>query len=333
MSKNSLQFITFNDVHISAINPQSRTGDYCEDIFDKLDQIRKVGTKLDVDFFLFAGDLFNLKAPMRNPHRLNSRLIQLFKSFPGPVYAIEGNHDLRFDSYDTFNEQPLDVIYSSGALIQLREHYIDKNGIRIYLKGYPFSESIEGMEPIDKDDFDISICLLHVYSSLKGGNLFRNKIYSYEEISQLGYDMYVLGHYHIDQGITTHAFNTKERTFINIGAISRGSLDEDNIDRSPKFGLIKVIKSDEGLKIDSKAVRLKVRPYDQVFDVVKKEEDKKRQVETEEFVGHLKNEISENINDENKVEKEIDAMKIDKEIIDKVRYFLQEADLVLKGIT
>jgi len=73
-----LKFITFNDVHVSAINPASRVGNYERDIFSKIEQIKKIGDAVGASFFVFAGDLFHLKAPMRNPHALNSKLIELF---------------------------------------------------------------------------------------------------------------------------------------------------------------------------------------------------------------------------------------------------------------
>jgi hypothetical protein len=52
-----VKFISFTDVHISDVNPRSRTGDYRQDIFDKLTQIRDAGKKLGVDF-LYAEETF-----------------------------------------------------------------------------------------------------------------------------------------------------------------------------------------------------------------------------------------------------------------------------------
>jgi hypothetical protein len=54
------------------------------------------------------------------------------------VYAIEGNHDLKNDSYETFSEQPLSVIHASGALKQIREECIDDGKVKIRLRGFPF---------------------------------------------------------------------------------------------------------------------------------------------------------------------------------------------------
>ena len=173
----TLKFLTFTDVHVSKTNPNSRKGDYCQDILDKLITIGELGRKHKVDFFLFGGDLFNLKAPTRNPHELNSQLITLFKSYPAPIYATEGNHDLRGDSYETFAEQPLNVIYSSGAMIQARNVVKTAKGIKYRVRSFPFSEKPDLTSIAKaKDNVDLNICLLHLYSTPDGGARFKTKL-------------------------------------------------------------------------------------------------------------------------------------------------------------
>ena len=321
-------FITFTDVHISATNPRSRQGDYKQDIIDKLDQIKAVGEKLKVAFFVFAGDLFNLKAPMRNPHSLNSTLIDLFKSFPAPVYATEGNHDLRYDSYETFEEQPLKVIYSSGALRQTRDIRIEPDGIDVHLRGFPFEENpnFKKMPKADKHNCDISICLLHLYTSPSGGSLPKQKIYGYHEISELGDDIYVMGHYHIDHGI----IQVDGKTYVNVGAISRGSISEEDINRQPKIGWVTVTKDDNGIQVEGKAIKLKVRPVDEVFDLEQHEEDKKSSKEAEEFVSKLKTDMSDEISGEDRVGEEINRLDLEKDVLERLEGFLEDADIELK---
>jgi len=331
MSK--IKFISFTDVHISSTNPSSRKGNYEQDIINKLEQIHLVGKKLGVNFFIFSGDLFNLKAPMRNPHELNSKLIDLFKSFPAPIYATEGNHDLRNDSYETFNEQPLRVIYSSDALVQTRDIRKTINGITLRIRSIPFSEKPD-LSKIEKakDDVDISIILLHLYSSPDGGMLYKNKIFSYEELSVLEDDIYVLGHYHIDQGIQIRKNpGKKDQIFINIGAISRGSLYEDNIERAPKISLITINKEESKISYETAAIRLKVRPSSEIFDLVVYEREKKEQKEAQEFVAKLQTEIID-VPENDRISSEITDLNLEKKVLDKVNYFLNEAYLEGKNV-
>jgi DNA repair exonuclease SbcCD nuclease subunit len=330
----ALKFITFTDVHISSINPESRIGDYETDIIDKLKQIKSVGEKLKVDFFLFAGDLFQLKAPMKNPHALNTKLIELFKSYPAPIYATEGNHDLRNDSYETFDEQPLRVIYSSGALTQARDVRRLIKDIKVRIRSFPFKENPDfSTIPNAKDGTtDLDICLLHLYSTSAGGALFHQKLYSYEDIAALGDDIFVLGHYHIDQGIETKEIGGRKQTFVNVGAVSRGSYSEEDISRVPKISFFSVEKTDTGLVSTGKVIRLNVRPYTEVFDVEQHKEDKKKVIEAEAFVAKLQSDLSVVSEGEDRVKSEIMSLDIDKAVLAKVLALLEEADVTIKGL-
>jgi DNA repair exonuclease SbcCD nuclease subunit len=327
-----IKFITFTDVHLSSVNPCSRKGSYERDIFEKLEQIKKIGEKLEVNFFICAGDLFNLKAPMRNPHALNSRIINLFKSFPAPIYATEGNHDLRQDSYETFDEQPLNVIYSSDALIQARNIRKTINNITFRIRSIPFQEEPD-LSTVEHagDDVDLSIFILHLYATLEGGMLFKTKLFSYYDIAKLMDDVFVMGHYHIDQGIEILTENDKPQHFINVGALSRGSLSEEDTNRHPKAALITITKTDGKISIESDSLLLKVKSAAEVFDLVVHEREKKEQKEAQEFVAKLQMDMIDTP-EEDRISDEVNKMDLDKKVLDKVNYFLNEAHLQGKSL-
>jgi len=329
-----MKFLTFTDVHASAINPESRVDDYLADILAKLAQIGQAGRKLGVDFYILAGDLFNLKYPLRNPHNLNRALIDMFKGYGAPVYATEGNHDLRNDSYETFNEQPLSVLYASGALHQIRdERVVCYDGVEVHLRGFPFVEDpdIELMPKAPRES-DYSISVLHLYSSLGGGTLHGTKVYSYPEIAALGDDMFVMGHYHIDQGITSIQHEGRKVTFVNVGAVSRGSLVEDNLDRIPRIGYVEVTRDGDTVRVDTKSVRLKVKPSSEIFDLEAKREEKKKMDEAEAFVERLRVEESEEPGEE-RLEAALTSLDVDKVVLESVRHYLEEADITLKEMS
>jgi hypothetical protein len=71
---NKIKFISFTDTHISDINPSARLGNYKRDILNKLKQIGAAGKKLGVNFYLFAGDLYHIKSPIKNTHHINTLL-------------------------------------------------------------------------------------------------------------------------------------------------------------------------------------------------------------------------------------------------------------------
>ncbi len=327
--KKTISFLTFTDVHISSTNPQSRIGDYQADIFNKLQQIKLAGEKLKVDFFVFGGDLFNLKAPMRTPHEINTKLINLFLSFPAPVYATEGNHDLRADSYDTFHEQPLSVMYASKALVQARNIQIEINGMKVGIRSFPFQETPDLANlPMPPADNNINICILHLYSSPEGGSLHHTKIYSYEEISVLNDDIFVLGHYHADQGIQTFNRKNKQQIYVNVGSLCRGSISEEDIKREPKIGYVKVtIEDDKPPTYQTQPIKLKVRPASEVFNIEAKEEEQHRTVEISKFVTELSQNNIESETEGDVIKKEVSNMKIEDRVMKKVLEFIAEADL------
>lgn len=330
LNVDKIRFVTFTDIHISSVNPSSRKGNFEQDVYDKLEQVKIIGEKVEADFFICAGDLFNLKAPMRNPHALNSRLINLFKSFPAPIYATEGNHDLRQDSYETFDEQPLNVIYASDALIQARNIKKTTNNITYRIRSIPFQEEPD-LSAIERanDDVDLSIFIMHLYATLDGGMLFKTKLFSYNEIAQLKDDIFVLGHYHVDQGIETLTEFGKPQHFVNVGSITRGTLSDEDVKRLPKVAVITVTKDNGKIVIENDIIRLKVKPVEEVFDLVVHEREKKEQKEAQEFVSKLKTEMVE-VPKEDRITDEVNQLDLDKKVLDKVNYFLNEAHLQRK---
>lgn len=93
-------------------------------------------------------------------------------------------------------------------------------------------------------------------------------------------DAYVFGHYHKDQGIVDH-LGVK---FVNLGAVSRGALTFENLERKPKISLIKC--NSQGISIEEHVV-----PHmdaAQVFDLdLKKRLDKERR-SLNEFISQLR---------------------------------------------
>lgn len=338
IAMSEIKFITFTDIHISDNNPQSRLGSYRDDILAKLAMIGKLGEKLKIDFFVCAGDMYNLKAPMRNSHLLNNKLIDLFRGYTAPVLMIEGNHDLMNDSYENFDKQPISVLYNSKAVTRLTDKNItikskEDPDFKINVRGFPFAEEPDlSTYPKARGSFDLNVCALHLYTTPEGGNLYRHKLYSYEEISQLGDDIFVLGHYHVDQGIQC----VKDQHFINVGAISRGSLSHDNITRIPKVCIVTCKKINGKVTIHTQAVKLKVKPASEVFIIEEKEKEEKKMKEAEAFVSHLKDAISDkdNIQDAEGFVKRLkeDKEDIDKEVLKKVEHYINEADIAIKEI-
>lgn len=317
-------FITANDIHISDNPPRARRDDFRASILNKLSQMGAACNKLDADAAIIAGDLYNLKNPARNSHRLNQELIKVFKSFRCPIYMIEGNHDLTANNLDSIENQPLGVLFADGTLIKLREEILQKDGHKILLFGVPYKDDID----IDKirvpelSGVNSSICVLHLNAAPVQGILFKERIYGYKELAQIGADVYVLGHYHIDQGIE----KIDGKHFINIGCMGRGVLAEETLNHEPQIGFIKI--SIEGTKkeISTQSIKLKVKPASEIFDLKKREEEQKESEEIKLFVEKLATESL--VGDQQKeidLNETVDKMDVAKEVKNLVLHFLHEA--------
>lgn len=319
-------FVSTSDIHISDVNPPSRLDDFKESIFEKLAQMRGACKKLNADAALIAGDLYNIKNPAKNSHTLNQQLIAEFKQFPCPIYMIEGNHDLTANRLESIKDQPLGVLFEDKTLLRLRHEIIEKNGVKISLIGVPFTEDLD-LEtlviPEKGSDIKVQICLMHIYAGMRPGMLFQERLFGYDELARLSPDIFVLGHYHVDQGIE----EINGKYFISLGSLSRGTLAEETIDHEPKLGFIRISVDDNGnAEKTVRSIKLRVKPASEVFDLVKKEEEKKENENIKMFVEKLAEETAGVTVEKGDVfESIIEKMKVATVIRDRVLHYIQEA--------
>lgn len=293
-------FISVGDIHLADRTPKFRKDNYKETGLNELKLIRDVATERKADAVFCTGDIFHDKAATRNSHSLVKDAIQIFSSFPCPVYSIIGNHDIAYNRLETIAKQPLGVLFESGALKRL-----DRVTIKcVDIVGVHFSEDntnetlycqkVEG-RPL------IAVC--HALATPEGGDFYGEQIFSYAQLAESGNpDVYIFGHFHHDQGIQT--FNGKQ--FINLGAIARGALNKDNIDRQVKVGLIEYGKNKT---FKCSEINLNVLPGTEIFDLDRKKEIEETENEIEKFVASLTtNDLFENLDS---LDTNIQKMRLD----------------------
>ena len=316
--------ITANDIHISDNGPRSRVDNFKMTMLDKIDQMGMACRKLNADAAIIAGDLYNLKNPTRNSHNLNRELIKVFKKFSCPIYMIEGNHDLSADQLGSIPDQPLGVLFADGTLIQLRHNIIEKEGVSISLVGVPYTENLD-LSVLDlpgKNNCVTQICALHLYAGLKSTMLFNSQIYGYDEIGKLPSDIFILGHYHIDQGI----YKKNDKYFINIGSMSRGAISDDDIDHHPQIGFIKISVEDNKPTYMVRPIRLRIKPANEVFNLEKKKQELQEREEIKLFVEKLASETVVDASDKSKtIDQIIENMDMVEAVRKRVLYFIGEA--------
>jgi hypothetical protein len=177
------------------------------------------------------------------------------------------------------------------------EATFEQDGLKVRVVGIPYHGSSYNMErftSIEKGDEDILICVAHVLASLKGGSMFEGEdIIKYIDLLDTAPDVYLFGHWHMDQGIETlEAFptepgNASVKHFVNVGSLTRGALSQDELKRKPATVVIRCLK--DGVEFDIR--RLEISPPEEVFDLDGRARQVKRQVEMDAFVSRIRDSL------------------------------------------
>jgi len=288
MSEITLVFRT--DAHIADVPPQSRVDDWASTVLDKLQQVNKIAREVGAQAILDGGDLFHVKSPTRNSHRLVERVAEVIADGP-PTYACIGNHDVKYGSMEFLKESPLGVLFASGVVRRLYDdHEVTFKGegcpvVRVV--GIPY-HGVEydwnRLTTLVKGDEDYLVAVGHMLASPRGGEMFGSEdILPYNELATLAPDVWAFGHWHKDQGVqkvgATH--------FVNPGSLSRGALNEDDVKRKPKCVIMRFSKT--GVQFEERP--LKVAPAMEVFDVAGRARQEARDLTMDTFVNNLKSAV------------------------------------------
>ncbi len=308
-----MKIITFTDIHLADKNPISRKDDYKASILNKLEQIRDICIERKINLAVCAGDIFHVKTPTKNSHQLVSQLISLFKSFPCPILAVYGNHDVVQSNLSNLPRQPYYTLIKSEACIDLEDVVFDD--VRIFKVDGLLDPSYEDFNRERKEE-KIQICVAHVNASSKFDNLFGEKVYTYQELEKTSPDIFIFGHYHPDQDIEIR--NGKH--FINVGSISRGSLKKDELSRIPSVGYIEI---DDNFDIKTFKIPLTVLAPSEIFDLEMKAKEEKEEIEIEKFIEELKDQIIVNVSED--IGDQIKSLNFEKSIIEKALFYYDQA--------
>lgn len=252
------------DVHLSDRPPSSCTDSYADDLFELLDEVRVGCSMKGAAACIIAGDLFHSKVPHRTSHRMVQGLIRLLKAFECPVYVVVGNHDIQNDRLDSVSvTQPLGVVFESGAAREL-SGWDENLGCGVY--GVPWQqewsqaaleEALAGYVGERGPYPGLVVSHAPIYPpgqepTYEGAECTPASWWA-EAMGHRGSLFY--GHIHEPHGV----YEVDGVSFCNNGALSRGSLDEYNLNR-PVVATVWDIGTGE-----FEPVELHAKPAEQVF--------------------------------------------------------------------
>ena len=281
-------FVTRTDVHNSDHTPQSRTDDWTATVLDKLDQVGQIAKAVKADAVLDNGDFFDVKSPSRNSHGLVRRTADVQSRYPCPTFANVGNHDCVYGNIEFLDQQPLGVLFSTGVFQRCYDDHellVRKGDLSVRVVGIPYHGPNYNLErfKVKKRDEDYLVAMAHVLASPKGGTMFEGEdIVKYDDLCNLApeVDVWVMGHWHKDQGIVEQQ---PGKWIVNIGSLTRGSLSQDDLNRSPGVSILTFTK--EGLEI--KRQNLKIRPPGEIFDLERRVQQESRAMTMDAFMSSL----------------------------------------------
>ena len=318
-----LAFLFRTDAHLADRGPASWKGDYQAEILSSLEQVGQMARKYKTTAVLDGGDFFHVKAATRNSHALVVKAAELHRDYPCPTFCVEGNHDLAYNNLSTVGKQPLGVLVSTGVFRVLRDEVFTDGTTRVRVVGVPYSpqrtlDELRAIRKQDGDDYLVAVIHQLAGENPPGGveDFFGEPVFRYEDlVYDGGPDVWAFGHWHKDQGIV----EVQGRRFVNQGALSRGALVRENLERVPKVALIEF--SSEG--VSTGLVPLKVAPAVEVFDLERKERRDAESREIERFVERLREDAKADPSES--VEANVAALDFAPEVRDLALEYLERA--------
>lgn len=263
-----MKFLVTNDWHLSSRAPSSRLDNYQDELFELLDQIQQLALKLRAHVVV-PGDIFHTAGGVS--WRLFLRLLswaQPLRDAGLRILAEVGNHDLKFNRLDTLDDLPLGVLFRMGVFYRVSSQPIVVEGVTFYGVPFPDSFKAEAWAP-DAHQHVVrpAVMLTHCFAAPQAGDYFGEPVWGYNDLAQLPYDVWCFGHDHTDGGVV----EVDGVYFVNLGALSRGSISHDDVGRDIKAALVDM-EVDQGSHVVTtvKQIRLKYRPASEIFDLTRK---------------------------------------------------------------
>lgn len=283
-----IRLVTSSDEHISDTSPGFRKDNYRDAILAKLEWQGEFARKFSPNAILRGGDLFHFKSSQATSHSLVSKVAKIHKNYPCPTHVTIGNHDINYDNMDTLPRQPVNVLFESGVFKPI-DNVFTSGTMKVRIIGVPYSkenteECLQSSLKKKKDD-EYLVAVVHALASNspdeKIQSFFKEPVFDYKDLVFNGCpDVYIFGHYHKDQGIQD-VHGTK---FVNLGAISRGALTFENLERKPKISSI--VFNSQGISVEEHVVPHK--DGSEVFDLERKRNIDRERRNIDDFVKVFK---------------------------------------------
>jgi DNA repair exonuclease SbcCD nuclease subunit len=277
-----MRLLITGDAHITNRKPKNRKDDYFRTVLNKFEQECQIAVEEKCDIVILPGDVFN---SWKENHLVVQCIINIMKSYPSLHFlCVAGQHDQQFHSTD-LSGTTLGTLLTHTDLIRLIPNnsddfiWIDSDDpdscpdINIY--GYSWNDINLPIPQIEHPK-NINILVLHkmiVDEKLwaeQEGHTWANHL-----LINTDFDLIVSGDNH------KQFFARKgKKHLLNVGSMMRSTIDQ--MDHHPAVAVYDT-KTKEVDIID-----LDYKPFDEVMQIAKAEQEKERNLQLESFVKSLK---------------------------------------------
>lgn len=284
-----IRFITSSDEHLSDLAPGFRKDDYRSAVLRKLEWQGELARKFGADAVLRGGDLFHVKAANKTTMATLALTAGIHRRYPCPTFSTAGNHDMSQNDPLTVPRQPLGVLFEAGAIRPLRDESFTSGSMRVRVIGVEYTTDLddEGLRDLirKRDGDTYTIAVVHALAAhapeQRVQSFFHERIFDYRDLVFEGCpDAYVFGHYHKDQGIQEHL----GVQFVNLGAVSRGALTFENLERVPKVSSI--VCDSRGISIEEHEIPCGDPAA--IFDLERKAQLERERRDLNEFIAMIR---------------------------------------------
>ena len=255
--------LVIGDLHIRTTRPRCRTeADFQGACLGKLRQALEIANTNKVDAIVQVGDWFDVPEPSREFMAKTIRV--LAETDHPPIYAIHGNHDMKYHTQSFKRRSGLRILDATKELTLLDTPQ-EVGGV--VLHGADWGVTPDVLEQDGKKHVLVAHVMVGDKPLFPGHDITGPEQY---ERKHPGYALYAVGDYH-------HPFSTEN--CVNAGAMIRAEIDM--IDHKPK---VVIVDLDTNEFTD---VYLEVTEGSVAFDESKKEERKEPDVGIQQFISKL----------------------------------------------
>jgi len=266
----SFKLLIFGDLHIRETNPVNRIDDFRSEQERKLKYVMRVANKRYkyISIILQPGDFFD--AADKVSYNMLSKWIDFFAPFP-PILTVLGQHDTKNHHIHNTNI-PTSVLQSSKVLKVLGNIPFDPYE-KLHIYGASWGQEIPEIQ--NKDVFNVLIIHKMIVKDKALWNEQEDYVLANKFLKSNGFDLIVSGDNH-----QKFVYAYDNRTLINAGSLMRTSINQ-NKHEPAAFVFDPITREINEIKIP-------VKPFGEVFNMVKHKEQETTKEELRSLVESLK---------------------------------------------